>query len=128
MDSTPYTACAFFTGGQLCGDDAPCAGGFCDDAGACEIDQVLGFVTECFPPQFSSDACATGPCCLDAGDGFGGWCCGLVDGGVTPACFGQGAVCLESSNCCAALTCIGQDAALYTYVDIDAGLGFCEPQ
>jgi hypothetical protein len=64
---------------------------------------------------------------LDAGiEGYpdgGGWCCGLIDGGIPLAYLHSGAVCYDTSNCCEGLACTGHDAIYGT----DAGYGFCEP-
>ncbi len=124
-DRPPFRDCAGGTAGSTCNevDGFGCGGGFCNDAGWCEVDQNLGWFASCGysnPPN----PCAHGPCCIDAGfegipDG-GGWCCGLVDGGVN-TCLPSGSVCYDNSNCCESLTCTGRGAVYGS----DAGYGFC---
>jgi hypothetical protein len=108
-----------------CRTDVACFAGYCDlDSGQCVMDENRGYETECSsgPPQ--SNLCAEGPCCLDAGiegepDG-GGWCCGLVDGGVQ-ICLDAGSVCYDSSDCCQGLNCVGNGAVL----ESATSYGFC---
>lgn len=123
----PFGACNWGTAGSTCNeaDGFGCGGGFCNDAGWCEVNQNLGWFDACGPTSDPPNPCAQGPCCLDAGfegapDG-GGWCCGLIDGGVK-TCLPSGGVCYETSSCCEGLTCTGHDAVF----DSDAGYGFCE--
>jgi hypothetical protein len=101
-----------------------CIGGFCNDAGWCQVNENLGYSTSCGDPVYANP-CAQGPCCLDAGFAGlvngGGWCCGLIDGGVA-TCLHSGAVCYSTSDCCDGLTCTGHTAVF----DSDAGYGFCE--
>ena len=63
---------------------------------------------------------------MDAGfDGLvdgGGWCCGLIDGGVK-TCFPRRAVCYATSDCCEGLTLHRPPCGLRPS---DAGYGFCE--
>jgi len=121
----PFLGC-ISSSGTCDGQHAPCAGGFCGDAGYCELDQNLGWPTECWAGPEHPNLCAQGPCCMDAGfEGIpngGGWCCGLIDGGVQPACLASGLVCYATSDCCEGLTCTGHNAVF----DSDAGYGFCE--
>ena len=112
-------------GGRCEGQDLPCYGGFCGDGGYCELDQNLGWLTQCWNGYTHPNMCADGPCCFDAGvEGVpngGGWCCGLIDGGVQ-TCLPARAVCYATLDCCEGLTCTGHDAVF----DSDAGYGFCE--
>ena len=125
MPTFPFASCNWGTAGSTCNDSDGfgCGGGFCNDAGWCEVDQNLGYIDSCGdsnPPN----PCAEGPCCLDAGfEGIpgGGWCCGLIDGGVQ-TCLPYRGVCFTTSDCCSGLTCVGHTAVY----DSDAGYGFCE--
>jgi hypothetical protein len=135
-DSYPLPICYGLTPGATgCNGAIPaCVGGFCNDAGWCEVNQNLGILNACGPgtsgaagsPQ--ANPCAQGPCCLDAGFdgavGGAGWCCGLVDGGVH-TCLPSGAVCYDRSDCCGGLTCAGQDAVTEGN-DSEALYGLCE--
>ena len=121
LAATPGSTCD----GQFRDLKTGCVGGFCGDAGWCEVDQNLGWAASC-GDSIPANTCAQGPCCMDAGfEGFvdgGGWCCGLIDGG-TETCLPSGGVCYQTSDCCAGLSCSG-DNAIYSS---DAGYGFCEP-
>jgi hypothetical protein len=135
-DPVFYTTCYGLSSGKTgCNGVIPiCMGGFCNDAGWCEVDQNLGPVDACGvglsgaagSPQ--ANPCAQGPCCPDAGIfgvvGGGGWCCGLIDGGVK-TCLPSGAVCYQTSDCCEGLTCSGQDG-IYEGNDSATPYGFCE--
>jgi hypothetical protein len=105
--------------GEEVGEESGCIGGFCSDAGRCEIDQNLGFATYC---GGNFNQCAEGPCCLDAGTNgmaLAGWCCGLIDGGVK-TCLAVGQVCYDTTNCCDGLSCVGHDAVFGS-----TSYGFC---
>ena len=89
------------------------------------MDRNLGSITQCWNGDEQPNICANGPCCLDAGledlPNGGGWCCGLIDGGVK-TCLPVRGVCYDTSDCCEGLTCTGHSAVY----DSDAGYGFCE--
>ncbi len=126
VESRSFCTCAE-AGGPCVGDFA-CCGGYCNENGLCVITENLGYPSACGLglPTAVENACVVGPCCLDAGwlgvrDG-GGWCCGLVDGGVR-FCLDAGQVCYEASDCCAGLSCVDKEAVF----DGGAGYGFCEP-
>ena len=89
------------------------------------MDRNLGSITQCWNGDEQPNICANGPCCLDAGledlPNGGGWCCGLIDGGVK-TCLPVRGVCYDTSDCCEGLTCTGHNAVY----DSDAGYGFCE--
>jgi hypothetical protein len=125
-----------YAAGFCDGDFYGCPGGFCNDAGWCEVDQNLGWFDSCsgllgmLTVATVSNPCAQGPCCLDAGYGGipdgGGWCCGLIDGGVQ-TCLGSNQVCFVSSDCCKGLSCVGTDAVALPVFSRDSGYGFCIP-
>jgi len=123
-----HSFCDCTASGGRCEGGFACCGGYCDDGGQCRITQNINDDTECGePPSTVPNACAFGPCCLDAGptlpDGsfVPGWCCGLVDGGEHP-CLSAGNVCYGSSNCCAGLDCISADVVF----DGGESYGICE--
>jgi hypothetical protein len=115
----PLVMCGGAVAGSRCNlsQGFGCQGSICNAAGWCEVTQNLGSFTACGRDgAIVSNACADGPCCSDAGyfgvvpDG-GGWCCGLIDGGVSN-CLAAGNVCVLDSNCCAGLRCTPPDAGL----------------
>jgi hypothetical protein len=70
---------------------------------------------------------------MDAGYTYGvedggGWCCGLIDGGVH-TCLTTDQVCYAISDCCDGLSCIGTNGVqrFPPNSDSDAGYGFCFP-
>ena len=76
----PSLGCINGTAGSTCDGEfgeskAGCIGGFCNDAGRCEIDQNLGYAASCGDSR-PPNPCAQGLCCMDAGFD------GLVDGGA----------------------------------------------
>jgi hypothetical protein len=132
-DYPPFSACDVRSpGDSRKSDEVGCAGGFCgDDAGVCLCDQNLASFDSC---EAASNYCAQGPCRMDAGwDDIhkgGGWCCGLIDGGVQTR-LALGDVCFVSANCCEGLICLGDDSVFDVYAgpgSSDAGFGLCEPQ
>jgi len=109
----PFGSCGGALAGFSCNlsQGLGCQGGVCNAAGWCEVTQNLGWFSACNRSgAITSNACADGPCCSDGGyegvplDG-GGWCCGLIDGGVS-SCLTAGDVCVLDSNCCAGLVCM----------------------
>jgi hypothetical protein len=128
----PFGKCGGAHAGTRCNlsQGLGCQGGFCNTLGWCEVTQNLAGFTACgWVDSIPSNSCADGPCCWDGGgypgvvpDG-GGWCCGLVDGGV-PNCLSAGDVCVMDSNCCTGLHCTGPERVLPG--DSGSGSASCE--
>jgi hypothetical protein len=127
----PFGSCGGARAGGSCDVSRGfgCEGSVCNADGWCEVTQNLGWFTACgWANSIPENACADGPCCGDAGyagvipDG-GGWCCGLVDGGV-PSCLSKGNVCLMDSNCCEALICTSSGGVIPG--DAGGGHGTCQ--
>jgi hypothetical protein len=125
FDSPPFGNC----GGQVAGfycdisHGFGCKGGICGQNDWCEVDQNLGWFTACGTVNALTDnACASGPCCPDGGFGAG-WCCGLVDGGIS-TCFPAGTPCLSNADCCPPLGCDGSAGTLAG--DAGGSAGSCQ--